>query len=100
MLRILKLVLLWTGAVLVMGAVGLLIWNLIQMNNLTSLVSPVAAAPYTVTWLLVGTGVALVGGFVLGCGVGLPRLSFKERLEGQTPATPDPPAYGTTPTTM
>jgi len=86
MLKVLKGVLIVLGVVFVVAAIVLLIWDIVQVNSLVTVANAnqaSSAEPNSNPWLwilLAGIG-AVVGGFLLGFGLGIPKRTFKQRLQ-------------------
>ena len=88
MLKVLKWVLIGVGAVLIGATIALIVWDIIQINHL---VTTADAANMSTNanprwWVALGAGGGVLGGFALGVGVGLPRRTFKQRLQGAVDA--------------
>ena len=94
MLKFLRGLIIAIGIVLIGAAIALMIVSTIQINYL---VETISQSDLAFTWkpvywfFLVGAGVAgLLGGFGVGLGVGMPKRSFKQRLEDHEAHTPKP----------
>jgi hypothetical protein len=100
--KFLKGLLLGLGAVLIVATIVLVVWDVIQINHLAEVAeanrsaqAAVAANPRA--WVLLGAAGALIGGFVLGCGVALPRRTFRQRLQSEADQRLRAPTGPTTP---
>jgi len=82
MLKFLRVVCIAVGIVLIVATLGLMIWNVIQINQLvtTADAANMLTNPNPRYWVMLGVGGALVGGFALGLGLGMPKQTFKQRL--------------------
>jgi hypothetical protein len=84
MRRFFRSLLIWLGIVLIVATAGLTVWNLIQINSLVATASAATATLNPRYWVLLAVAGGLLGGFTLGAGVGLPKRTFKQRLEEHT----------------
>lgn len=85
-MRILSRSLLITGALVIAVALGMLVWSWWQMYQLFIIVSSGRSKefgnPSTIMWL--AAGLAVVGGFFTGLGVGMPKS--KKQVESSSEA--------------
>ncbi len=91
-MRIFARTLMVAGALAIATALGLLVWSWWQMYQLFIIVSSGRSKefenPSAVMWL--AAGLAVLGGFVAGLGVGMPKT--KKPVEPSTPtAQPEQP---------
>ena len=89
MLKFLRGLLIAIGIVLIVATLALLVYDIIQINQIVAVAnankSNAAGFNPNPRWLIIlGVGGALLGGFVLGFGLGLPKRTFKQRLQEQT----------------
>jgi len=97
MLKVAKWVLIIIGIVLIVVTIVLMVWDVFQINTLVTVANANQSAqgtpnPNPRLWVLLGAVAALIGGFALGFGLGLPRRTFKQRLQDQNnPAPAVPP---------
>ena len=88
MLKIVKWLLIGLGIVLLVATIVLMIWDVIQINQLVTVANANQSAQATPNanprnWVMLCVAAAVVGGFALGFGLGLPRRTFKQRLQAQ-----------------
>ncbi|MDR0849397.1 MAG: hypothetical protein LBN10_10260 [Propionibacteriaceae bacterium] len=93
MLKFLKSALLILGAIVTLGAIGLILFYFrLSSQSINTIVSAALACKSnqdihffdaTTTGVLIAAAVALAGGLLLGIGIGLPRRTFKAKLEAQ-----------------
>jgi len=88
MLKVLKGVLIAVGVVLIAATIVLTVWDIIQINQLVEVANANKSAQASVQsnprmWVLLGVVGALAGGFVLGFGLGIPKRTFKQRLQAK-----------------
>ena len=86
MLKFVKWLLIGIGAVLIVATIVILVWDVIQINQLVAVANANQSAQATPNdnprvWVMVCAAVAVLGGFALGFGLGLPRRTFKQRLQ-------------------
>ncbi|MDR2931195.1 MAG: hypothetical protein LBV06_09875 [Propionibacteriaceae bacterium] len=98
MLKFLKGFLLVLGAVLIVATIVLMVWDVIQINQVVAVANANKsnAAGFNANprnWVLLGAGAALVGGLLLGLGLGMPNRTFKQRLT-ENNNHPAPPTTG------
>jgi len=86
-MKILKGLLIGIGVVLIVATIILVVYSVIQVNHLWTLADAAAQNPSDPRWLILLSVVgALIGGFALGCGVGLPRRTYKQRKADEVAA--------------
>lgn len=89
MRKIVKWLLIWVGLAVVLASFGLLFWDNVQINNLWELAVLSDQDPANpMTWILLSSGTALVGGVILGCGIGLPRRGYKQGVKASAAPVP------------
>ncbi len=87
MLKFLKVLLICIGVALVVAAVIIMIlMAIIPVNHLVQMVNAIPTDTHTANpwrWILIGVLGGIGGGTVLGIGIGLPRHTFRQRLDAQ-----------------
>jgi len=91
MLKFLKGLLIVVGVILVVATIVLMVWDVIQINNLVTLANSAQASTATPNsnprwWVMLAGVGALIGGFALGFGLGIPNRTFKNRLKDASSA--------------
>ena len=90
MLKFLKNVLLILGAVVIIGAAILMLWEArLRADSLNAIVSaalngksfPNEYYNSTISGVWLAAGIGVVGGLLLGLGIGVPSATFKQRYE-------------------
>jgi len=94
MLKFLKGLLIVVGIIFVVATIVLMVWDIIQINALVTAANSAQAATATPNanprwWVLLAGVGALVGGFALGFGLGIPNRTFKSRLKTAASAPAD-----------
>lgn len=81
MIRLYKTLLIVLGLVALVGFIGVMIYVVIQVNQLHAVAISNRSAGFANprNWMLIGSGLGLLGGFLLGVGVVMPEKSFKTR---------------------
>jgi len=97
MLKFLKGLLIVVGIILVVVTIILMVWDIIQINNLVTVANANQAASASPNsnprwWVILAAFGALLGGFALGFGLGIPNRTFKKRLKDQSAAAETDPA--------
>jgi len=90
MLKFLKNVLLVLGAVVIVGAALLMLWEArLRTDSLNAIVSAAVNSKSfpneyynsTINGVWLAAGIGVLGGLVLGLGIGVPSVTFKKRYE-------------------
>jgi Na+/proline symporter len=92
MLKFLKNLLIIFGLILLIAAVVLLVKNVYDITNITNVANANnSAMPWTNprNLILIQVGGTLVAGFLLGLGIGMPKQTFKQRLEEKHASAPN-----------
>lgn len=89
MLKVLKGILIAVGIVLIAATIVLTVWDVIQINQLVAVANANKSNQASFNsnprnWILLGAAGALIGGFVLGFGLGIPKFTFKQRLQAKS----------------
>jgi len=91
MLKFVKGLLIVVGVIFVVATIVLMVWDIFQINALVTAANSAQASTATPNpnprwWVLLAGVGALIGGFALGFGLGIPNRSFKNRLKDATQA--------------
>jgi len=90
MLKIVKNALLILGAIVIVGAALLMLWEArLRTDSLNAIVSaavngksfPNEYYNSTINGVWLAAGVGVIGGMLLGLGIGVPSVTFKKRYE-------------------
>lgn len=84
MMKFSKTLFLWLGIIAVVAFIGLMVYDVIMINQLHAVASAMRSTQYQGNprnWVLLASGLGVLAGFLLGISLGMPSKSFKSRYE-------------------